>query len=685
MSLSLSQIRVPKVCFRVLSFVLSFFALLQIFLLLPPVQAGSFTDHIRKACPGEFKRHEGTVAEFAMRMKPYIDECGCGVVDLYNALSDNNMEIIDQLEEDMALMQSAVEILDISETLNNVIKDSPDIVLTLVLLLQNDRQTFHKLSDALSSFSRHERRQLRKNPNYFLYYLLAAAMPEDLSQGFDIRSNARRLKKRVSVQSLDAFSLLYLQARFVFPNANSDYWVGAAEGTLKRLGPMTVRVLKPYKEYLAYFLPPKEDEIPESQNMSGAELQNLRRDYMDLIIFTFQRISEQFGIPYGLKAVEHICPSVMEALRFHHNKYQIQAYLNYEFRSQAFASALIKGICQSESGDEKFETFFSMYSPYKDGHPLQGTEGNLGLVAKWFADGNLRKYIDKEDNHEHYVYSMAILPRIFVRLSSKQKMVFDDLLFNLRESPTLNALVIAALFDTTTYFDWVENNYDPFSMVTHNSDVAYGKTAQKYRYILLTSYPKDDSGSILHHFDGKSISSASLNRMMNMSIDELQEHNFTDGERMVKMVDKVTKVAELTTFAASIVAIPFTAGASAGVTAMMLTRKCAMIGGKKTIKTLARKFKKSSLKLVGKHGRKVALREAKELMGIAAKRGRKSMMQEAMKKTMKKGIHKTNKWTGGVAMFSLGAGAVAHFLANGPDSTEPIELCDEIKQLRGGE
>lgn len=205
-------------------------------------------------------------------------------------------------------------------------------------------------------------------------------------------------------------------------------------------------------------------------------------------------------------------------------------------------------------------------------------------MARWFAEGNLQRYIDKADDLTNYVYSMAFLPRIFAESSSKQKMVFNDLLFELSEAPILNGLAIVALYDKTNYFRWLKKSPDAFSMVIHNSDAAYGKTAPKYKYVLTTSYPEDQSGTILHSFDGKHISSSALNHLLNMDIAELREHNFTESESNMALTGTVANVADWTVTAVSIAAIPFSAGASASVTAMMLARKGAITAAKRTIK-----------------------------------------------------------------------------------------------------
>jgi len=650
------------------------------------LNAGSFTDSIKEKCPTEYRHHKDTVKKFAIRMKPFVEECGCGVVNLYDSLGDSNLALISSLEEDMDMMRSATKIFEISSDLNDALKESPEIVETLTLFANMDPALFQKLSKALSSFSKHDARQLRKDSSYILFYLLASSMIDPKER--DLKLILKNLKRNVSLNAISSLSMLYLQSRTVYPNADPHFWMSAAEMTLQALGKKTVKALVPYKEYLALFLPPKEDDIPESQNLSSREIQKIRQDYMDLMVFVFNLIDSIDGkdtSALALKVTQHIYPYLLDALRFHGNKKEIKRYLNYELKSNNFGYILKNGVCQAGGEDAGLENYFIMYSPYEDGQPVPGTKGNLGLIAKCFVEGTLRKYQRNSKDINGYIYTMSLLPHIYLSLTNKQKSVFTDLLFNLSEHQILNGQVIITLYDKTRFFSWAQNSPDAFLNVTHNEDVSYGQNALKYKYILLTSYPKDKSPSILHSFGEKSIPSNDLNRLMNLPIDRLEAHNFTSGERYVKLTEDALDIADWTITAVSIVAVPFTAGASAGVAAMMLARKGAISAAKRSMKTLGKRSLKSTMKLMGKQGLKVAKREAKEVIGFAAKRGRKSMKEEAIKK----GVRNVEKWNDrvGIAHFAgaVSAGAMAYYFANNSQFSVPTDLCSEIKEMKKGD
>jgi hypothetical protein len=659
-------------------------AILTVFLFSSVGNAGSYTNYIADKCPKEFRSHQETVKEFAIRMKPFVEKCGCGVVNLYYALGNSNLVLVSSLENDIDLMSSAAKVFEISHDFTDAMKQSPDVVETLTLIANRDPNMFHKLSEVLSSFSRYDGRQLRKDPSYILYYILAAAMAEEKATTSDLKLTVRNLKRNVSLDAVSALTLLYLQTMIVYPEADPNYWMSAAKWTLECLGTQTVNSLSPYKEYLALFLPPNEDDIPESQNLSDREMQRLKQDYISLMEFVFNLINRTSeSAAYALKVTEHISPYLLEALRFHRNKTQIKQYLNYELRSDNFGLVLKDGICQSGVGDAGLQNFFIMYSPYDNGHPVPGTEGNLGLIAKWFEEGTLERYISNQRDINGYVYTMSLLPRIYLGLTKeKQKRVFNDLLLNLSENPNLNGRVIIALYETTEFFSWVQYSPDAFSKVIHNEDVKFGYSAEKYKYILLTSYPKDDSSSILYSFNGKLISSSALNHLMYMSIEELESHNFTDNERYTEMAENFVDIADWTVTVVSIAAVPFTAGASAGVAAMMLARKGAISAAKRTIKTLSKKSLKSATKLIGQKGWKAAKREGKEVMGWATKRGRKSVREEAIKK----GIQTTDKWYIRFEYIRVGgavaSGAMAYFLAKSMNHSGYTDLCTELQELK---
>jgi hypothetical protein len=160
----------------------------QICLMPDSLTAGSFTNYIANACPEESHRYKNTVTEFAIRMKPSVEKCGCGAVGLYYALNESSMELIAQLEEDTELMRSAAKLFTISEEVTEALRNVPEIAETLTVTSGHDPLFFQRLSDALASFSRSDRSETENNPNYILYYLLAAAVTDETASKSETES-----------------------------------------------------------------------------------------------------------------------------------------------------------------------------------------------------------------------------------------------------------------------------------------------------------------------------------------------------------------------------------------------------------------------------------------------------------------------------------------------------------------
>lgn len=80
------------------------------------------------------------------------------------------------------------------------------------------------------------------------------------------------------------------------------------------------------------------------------------------------------------------------------------------------------------------------------------------------------------------------------------------------------------------------------------------------------------------------------------------------------------------------------------------------------------------MRLVGKQGRKAAVRESREIAGFAVKRGRKSAGEEAIKR----GIRKADNLAALTNLTAAGVLGISLFLANAPDATGAVDLCDEM-------
>ena len=647
-----------------------------------PVLGGIITEQIKASCPNQYSTHENTVNNYSVRMEEYVQKYGCGVIDVYALFAENNMEIVETLEGDEFMMAAASEIfMDIPDLIPAIKKD-PTVLESILLMAKADENAFIKLKEVISTMSRFELKRIARNSRYFLYTLAAMMMANDEATLDEIKHLTRRLKNKVALRDIDTYMFLSIESLKLYPNARVEKRMGYVELTLTTIGKKTLRRIQSYKHYLIYFLPPAVSDISESQNLSRTELDKIQYDYVSLMTFVFDYFAEIKEPEFGLFMAEMLSGYILDALRYHDNSSkEIREYLHYQFSSDLFCALFNDYDPCNQDIKERMNAFFVMYSPTNKNNRelLSEVKGNLGLIAKWFCSGG-KNYMDsvQPDKWRRFILTMCYLPAIRLKLNENQVNMFDDLLLNLSEDFVTNGLFVISLFQKIDYFKWISEETDAFAMINSNPDDSMGCSAKKFKYILLTSYPKDGDLSLFARFaNEQKVPRSGFQQLMHMNKVELEEHNFTSAEKKWALFEKSINTADNVISVASIVAVPFTAGASTAVVAMMAARKSAKIAAKKTYKTLARRGLKSGHRLVNlgsKESRKVAWREARELTGFAVKRGRINLREESIKKT----IRKTGNYMEGVWLTHLAVVEGAeYFLSQTIVDSGMKDLCPE--------
>ena len=304
----------------------------------------------------------------------------------------------------------------------------------------------------------------------------------------------------------------------------------------------------------------------------------------------------------------------------------------------------------------------------------------MGLIAKWYSRDSGRKFIKsvQPSEWEHFSQSMGYLPEIYFSLNCKQVKVFDDLLLNLSTDSVTNGLFIILLSQESIYFEWVNTNREAFSLIRHNENDIYGQTAKKYKYIFLTSFPKDSDLSLFLKFSNEEkVPVSDIYQLMYMDNKALSKHNFTDFEKYCSFAEDVYNTVDNVIFVASILAVPITAGASIAVVAMQASRKGAKRAAKQALRKLSRRSAKSVCRLVklgSRKGRKVAWRELKELTGIAVKRGRKTLQH-----SMQSNIYKAEVYSDAVGVTRVVySAAAAYYLSQSIVDSGMDDICPEL-------
>jgi len=658
-----------------------FFIFIALLFLSQPcsVLGGMITEQIKASCPNQYITHEDTVNNYSVRMEEYVQRFGCGVISVYALFAEDNMELVETLEKDESMMAAASEIIMDMPGLAPAIKKDPTLLESILLMAKVDETAFIKLKEVISTMSRFELKKIARNSRYFLYTLAAMMMAPDEATPDEIKHLARRLKKKVALRDIDTYMFFSIASLDLYPNASTEKRMGYVDLTFTTIGKKALRRIQPYKHYLVYFLPPSVSDISESQNLNRTELDNIQSEYVSLMAFVFDYFAEIKKPEFGLCMAEMLSGYILDALRYHNNSAEIIKYLRYQFKSRLFMAVFNHDPCDQDNIN-RMNDFFVMYSPANEntGEVLSEAKGNLGLIAKWFCRGGIN-YMGsvKPENWRYFAKTMCYLPKIRFSLSGSQVKVFEDLLLNLSEVSVMNGLFVISLFQKTGYFKWISEGTDALTKI-NNTDNSMGHSLKKYKYILLTSYPKDRDPSLFQRFAQKEeVLVAEIQNLMTMNKVELEEHNFTNAEKKLALAESIIDTTDNIILVVSIAAIPLTAGASTAVVAMMAARKSAMITAKMAFKTLAKRGLKSGRRLVklgSKEGRKIASREARELIGFAAKRGRKNLREEAIKKT----IRKTDNYMIGVMLASEAVvfGA-AYFLSQSIVDSGMKDLCPE--------
>lgn len=644
--------------------------------------AGSLTDDLRINCPDKYNTYHDTIQDYIVRMVDFVKKYGCGVIDVYALFVDDNIDLIETLEDDETLMKSASQLfMDVPE-LADAIKNDRAIFETMVLMAKTSETTFSLLTEVLSGMGKGELNRFVRDSKYFLYPLAAIINADSTMDANNIREKARRLQKTVDLSVIDAYIFLSNASIILYPNASAEERMWFVDLSLNNIDIKTLRKIQKHKEYLVYFLPPESSYIAESQNLSSSRVKEIQRYYIKLITFIFEHFEKQDGPDWGLILVERLSGYISDALRYHNNADEIKRYLEYLFNSPILLTILADSDPCNSDVNSLMSRFFSMYSPVDGNKILPDTaKGNLGLIARWFSCREGKTYITRARPEEWkaFVKTMFYLPKIRFEISYKQLDVFRDLLLNLSDCPIMNGLFIISLYKNTQYYEWVDSKPDAYAMIRHNSDAYVGSNAQKYKYIFLTSYPSDKNRSIFNRFNnGERIKTSDIHELMYMNRNELEEHNFTEKEKNQALAENILNATEDVILVASILSVPLTGGASSAAVAWCAARKGAKIAAKKAFKALSKRAGKNTVRLLGKNGKKAMRREFKDISGLAAKQGRKTIREESMKTSS---IGKVDSIINKVQISEIIAGVCAGFFLADSMYISPSEpLCPETSE-----
>jgi len=614
--------------------------LVCLMLFFPNTYAGAITKSIEAQCPDQYAVYENIVHEYAVRMSNYVKTYGCGVVSAYGVFMTKDMSRIQQWEDDEWSFNEVNQVFLFAEKYNLDVAAKPllyDVLSTLLTSANNQDQ----LDRVFAQTTGYERRRMSRNPER-IFYLMWAMQISQSQKPEDIFRIKDRLHKDFSVASLPTALLLNGSIANIYPEYSAKKRLGLinyvfhtySKGFMTKLA--TNKLALPN---LVYLLPPQAGDIEGSQGLTDRDIEQLQRNYaadIKEIFKSFKVATDNFGVSVDATAV--LAPFVQQALvSAPMMNLSITSYLKNQIHSPVFNRYLKqKGNCKAEDFANYVANFFTFLAPFKQikgndsVEPIPYLQNNLAQIANWYHnDANMRAWVtDIGNDPQIFIQNMAWLPYYYEKSKPVVRQYLSKLLYNLPKNPNVNASFILALFKGSDYFEWIVNASDVDTKVNANEDVR-GNSAAKYRYILTTPFPAQDDLSVFQRFLHNGTGIAALSDLQDYSVELLSKHEFILSEKIMSTLNNLDNTITVV----EILAIPITGGASilligAKMAAKQATKKslkqAVKVGSKYVRETVSHNVSRTTKRLIFKDGKKSFTREAKEMAGLAKKRGRPS-------------------------------------------------------------
>ena len=628
----------------------------NIFLFTPnSVQAGSYTDYVREACPKEFSKYEDS-QNYAIRMKPFVEQYGCGVVSAYGVFMYSQIDRIDFWEENPEIFEPVNRVFLMAAKHGLDIQKTPPIFDALFSLTSSDDELLTtKLDELLTVITHRQRSAINKEPIRILYLSWAGMLyPEKTN--IEIVKASQELSVSIPADFLTVALVLEQQIKLVYTNYSASKRLNLIKGLM---GDYKVEFLNRIaRNKLAlpnaiYLLPPQVEDIANVQNLSERQLYKLQREYIASIKQVIEKFEQKTGsIGLAMEGMSVLSPYILEALSKSPTEAPyITEYLKAQIESPIFAEYFVQ---QQSCGEEGFSRLVSLFfrflapSTEKNGkiEPVYLLQNNLSRISSWFhSDEAMRGWVVSHNgNAETYIQTMAWLPYFYEQSSIKSKKYVSKLISDLsgfygEKTAKDGASFIVELFSKTDYFNWLDKNVELDNKINSNDDVSdLYAISPRYLYLLITPHPERVGNSVFFRYlESGQLSAAEVHQLQSYSVDELETHAFTTLDKW----EDFEAAADWVIIGVSIAAVPLTGGTSLLMTsARLAAKKAVQYGIKRGVKVGYRYLRKRTRKnlgrtysrLSGKKGGEAFKREAKEIAGIAPKRGRPSLYSKQQKK-----------------------------------------------------
>jgi hypothetical protein len=623
--------------------------LLLIFLLI-------ITTLIANDCKREFKKYpELTQNGWSIRVSSQIDIYGCRVIPIFDLLVKlDAIEIMDAVEDNPSLMKEIIKLFKHKELLKAMYKNEE--IKSLVVSNFGNKQFLINLNYLIKSkYNSAHRKKLLADSIYINYYILPslnAKNTKELKKYFF-------LLKKLDLDELGVFSFVYgtLADQYSFLSL-----VNSFSNIKDKLSKKEMKLIIQYPEYIAYFLYPSKDEM----HISGSSkiIKRKQQEYQNLMLSLYNDVYKYYLYKLDATRANEIALSTMENIHL----YMVKNYNDYynikDLMKLLIKQGFIEDLWNQTNGTclkKKVEEVFAVFG-----------DGNLKNLLKLKSNENdLYRSLIYTNSQYKNISSLFYISNVYEKFNYQQWSIFKSLLYNFSVSNNdiyINSFVLKHL-DKMKYFNKILQTYDWDRFVENDSDVLYGTSTKKYKYILLTSYPKDTDPSVFQYIGANRIENAkaNLDKLYNISISDLETHNFTTFEKSMAGLNKI----DWALTGAAIIAAPFTGGASLGYIALKT-------GAKQTGKFAVKKGMKYSAKRLGK---KLIIQSKR--LGNKVIKGARIVRQKAYKTFGKNSTNNFGKAINGaegkVDNFIFGATiatGVAGFFAM-PNNLEAKSMCGE--------
>ncbi len=586
-------------------------------------------------CDEEYSEFPELTGMWSIRIDEKSDIYGCRVIPVYAFLKEtNSIELMDAIDEDSTILEPILDLFKHKDILKLIVEN--DIIKSVLVdnavnkqFLTNMNYLFNReLNSALMD-------KIRKKPNYLQYFVLAAINANTKSQ---LKSYYNRLRN-ISGDKIN--TLLFISVS-LGDSYQFDYILDNFFTLKKNLSKNQLTEIAQYPEQLAYFLYPSKDDM----KLYGANTQQKQKEFQKLIISIYKDSYDKFissdANEMALTVVENIYPYIVE----NRNYNALEKVFN-ELISRNFIDDIFRYSSDYPCSDEFKKNFSNLFA-----------DNNINNVLKFknTYPKLYEKLLDSKSGDRN-IFSLFYIVNVYHIFKREELEVFNNLLHSLGHDMYANTMILKQL-DMMDYFKDIIKLDDYKNYVNASDDDTNGMSAQKYKYILITSSESQDSPAVIDYIALNKNDEAKkvLRNLYSRSIGELERHTFTNAEKTMYWVDK----ADWALTGISICAAPFTGGASLGYIAVKSSGKTV---AKKGIKYYAKKLALGSRKFLNK--------------GISlARKGRKSLSSKVGKSKVKAFSKQLDRLDDRFQIFQGAAlGGLLYFAL--PNDLEAKKICED--------